>query len=168
MTGPDTEEIAVASTAHAHTHTDVQLNSIPPPAEPVIGFSKSIYNVLEPKTEDESTVVSITVERSGDSNKQSVVRFYTKDGNAQSGKDYNPISKGKTRKQLAVLKCTRWLVITPLIYRVPFIHAQSSRSRRATPRRWFRSRFFTIRNARSESRSPCGWRKIRISSRTSW
>ena len=63
--------------------------------EPIIGFSKTIYNVLEPKTEDSVSKVRVSVKRSGDTSKESIIRFYTKDGNAESGKDYNPVSKRK-------------------------------------------------------------------------
>ena len=33
--------------------------------------------------------------RHGDRSEPSAVRVFTKDGNAESGKDYNPVSKGK-------------------------------------------------------------------------
>lgn len=64
------------------------------PLVPRIGFAKTTFEVVEPEHEDEEVFVSIPVVRTGDLSKVSVVRFFTKDGNAESGRDYNPVSKG--------------------------------------------------------------------------
>ena len=67
-------------------------------AEPIIGFTKTIYDVTEPKRDNdgrEEATVTVLVARHGDTSKQSIVRVYTKDGNAESGKDYNPLSTGE-------------------------------------------------------------------------
>uniref|UniRef100_H2YPT7 Calx-beta domain-containing protein n=1 Tax=Ciona savignyi TaxID=51511 RepID=H2YPT7_CIOSA len=52
-----------------------------------------IYPLTEPETEDNVTIVRIPVIRRGDKTKTSSVRFFTKDGNAKSGRDYNPVSR---------------------------------------------------------------------------
>nr|XP_039265536.1 FRAS1-related extracellular matrix protein 2-like [Styela clava] len=59
---------------------------------PVIGFEKTTYEVTEPGVEGIATL-SVAVIRKGDATQTSSVRFFTKDGNAESGKDYNPLSK---------------------------------------------------------------------------
>lgn len=61
---------------------------------PVITFEKTTYEVTEPGTEDDVAIVKVAVIRKGDLTQASSVRLFTKDGNADSGKDYNPISKG--------------------------------------------------------------------------
>ena len=60
----------------------------------MIGFSQTTYDVTEPSNEDDVAIVELTIARTGDATKESVIRFYTKDGNGESGKDYNPVSKG--------------------------------------------------------------------------
>lgn len=62
---------------------------------PIISLEKSIYDVTEPANEGEEAIVHVLVQRHGDASKKSVVRLYTKDGNAESGKDYEPLSKGE-------------------------------------------------------------------------
>lgn len=61
---------------------------------PVIGFEKTAYEVIEPGVEGVATL-NVAVIRKGDSSQASSVRVFTKDGNAESGKDYNPLSKGQ-------------------------------------------------------------------------
>uniref|UniRef100_H2YPT4 Calx-beta domain-containing protein n=1 Tax=Ciona savignyi TaxID=51511 RepID=H2YPT4_CIOSA len=53
----------------------------------------SVFTLTEPETEDNVTIVRIPVIRRGDKTKTSSVRFFTKDGNAKSGRDYNPVSR---------------------------------------------------------------------------
>ncbi len=72
-------------------------------AEPIIGFAETSYDVVEPKNADDVATVRIVVRRRGDTNQESAVRFYTKNGNAESGKDYNPVSKGESQQLLAYI-----------------------------------------------------------------
>ncbi|TSX58287.1 FRAS1-related extracellular matrix protein 2 [Bagarius yarrelli] len=60
--------------------------------KPIIKFAKTRLSVSEPKEQGKMSVVRIPVLRMGDSSKVSVVRVHTKDGSAESGVDYHPIS----------------------------------------------------------------------------
>nr|XP_002119185.2 FRAS1-related extracellular matrix protein 2 [Ciona intestinalis] len=59
----------------------------------IIEFPTTTFEVTEPATEDNVTIIRIPVIRKGDTTKTSSVRFFTKDGNARSSEDYNPVSK---------------------------------------------------------------------------
>ena len=65
--------------------------------ESIIEFATTTFEITEPVTDDEPAVVRIPVIRRGDLSEPSAVRVYTKDGNAESGKDYNPVSKGNKK-----------------------------------------------------------------------
>jgi len=67
--------------------------------ESIIEFATTTFEVTEPVNDDEPAVVSIPVVRRGDLSEPSAVRVFTKDGNAESGKDYNPVSRGKKIKE---------------------------------------------------------------------
>nr|CAB3247089.1 FRAS1-related extracellular matrix protein 2 [Phallusia mammillata] len=61
--------------------------------KPIIEFARTNFEITEPETEDDISIVQIPVVRRGDLSQASEVRVYTKDGNALSGRDYNPVSK---------------------------------------------------------------------------
>ena len=61
---------------------------------PLIKFEKTSYEVVEPSSIETVAVVKIKVVRVGDVSKTSKVRVFTRNGNAESGKDYNAFSKG--------------------------------------------------------------------------
>ncbi|XP_054706772.1 FRAS1-related extracellular matrix protein 2-like [Uloborus diversus] len=61
--------------------------------KPVIQLEKNRYSVNEPRKPKDSTTVTISVIRTGDLSKLSLVRIHTKDGSAKSGTDYVPYSK---------------------------------------------------------------------------
>lgn len=75
---------------------------------PVIGFEKTAYEVIEPGVEGVATL-TVAIVRKGDLSQSSSVRVFTKDGNAESGKDYNPLSKGESLNFISRLTCTAGL-----------------------------------------------------------
>jgi hypothetical protein len=64
-------------------------------SEPIIKFSRPRYFVNEPLLPGDVSKVSIPVRRLGDVSGTSRVLFHTKDGSAHSGKDYDPVARGK-------------------------------------------------------------------------
>ncbi|GIX86266.1 FRAS1-related extracellular matrix protein 2, partial [Caerostris extrusa] len=59
----------------------------------VIRLQKNRYTIKEPQNSKESSILQISVLRTGDLSKLSLVRAHTKDGSAKSGLDYVPYSK---------------------------------------------------------------------------
>ncbi|XP_036392654.1 FRAS1-related extracellular matrix protein 2-like [Megalops cyprinoides] len=59
----------------------------------IIKFGETKFSVSEPKEAGQVSVVRIPVLRVGDTSKVSVVRVHTKDGSANSGEDYHPVSE---------------------------------------------------------------------------
>jgi len=89
-------------------------------AEPIIGFAQTTYEVVEPENEDDETIVRIPVVRKGDLSQASVVRAYTKDGNARSGRDYTPVSKGEWGVAcfcILFIFTTRWEILKKIVTR---------------------------------------------------
>ena len=60
--------------------------------EPTVGFEKPVYEVVEP-AKGQIQRLRICVIRTGDLTMEMNGRVHTKDGNAESGLDYIPISK---------------------------------------------------------------------------
>lgn len=59
----------------------------------VIKFNITRISIKEPQKSDDVAIVHIPVIRLGDLSKASIVRVHTKDGSANSGSDYLPLSK---------------------------------------------------------------------------
>ncbi|ESO98011.1 hypothetical protein LOTGIDRAFT_174476 [Lottia gigantea] len=64
--------------------------------KPVIRLKETKYIVKEPMFKEETSIMKVQVIRDGDLSDTSVVSVNTKDGSAESGKDYNPIYKKVT------------------------------------------------------------------------
>ena len=60
--------------------------------QPTVGFEKPLYEVVEP-AEGNVQRLRICVVRTGDLAGELELRVHTKDGNADSGLDYIPLSK---------------------------------------------------------------------------
>ncbi|CAG09021.1 unnamed protein product, partial [Tetraodon nigroviridis] len=60
---------------------------------PIIMFGETKFSVNEPRENGQVSVLKIPVLRVGDPSKVSIVRVHTKDGSANSGEDYHPISE---------------------------------------------------------------------------
>jgi hypothetical protein len=56
----------------------------------VISFSQHVYNTEEPSSSDASVIKSVTVVRTGDLSRTTIVRASTTDDTAVAGRDYKP------------------------------------------------------------------------------
>ena len=78
---------------------------------PLIKFEKTTYEVVEPSSIEAVAVVKINILRVGDVSKTSKVRVFTRNGNAESGKDYNAFSKG-----LSIILKYKQIVLILVLY----------------------------------------------------
>ena len=81
-------------TCHVHSCVSNTIDLCISSLEPVLGFTASHVYASEPSSADEESYAKVTVHRTGDLSRVSIVTVYTKEGSAKSGTDYIDKTQG--------------------------------------------------------------------------